>query len=111
MSESRNFVSNSLDAKSGVSVKSKSSERLCVNCANYAANDPKGVGEREAKFYGKICFRATGTANQVDGAPEYETLSASWERLGGWLAARLEGTCGKEGRFFRPIDESGKGKA
>jgi hypothetical protein len=60
--------------------------KLCIDCRHilYDALHPRD----------SQCARALH--------PVGTTESCRWERTGGWLSARLEGCCGREGRFHEP---------
>lgn len=109
MSESRNPVSNRLDAESGESVKSEVGEVLCVNCANYRPNRKEKVKQGRAPvaqcMNGFDCIRMTEEVNRITGKPVYCEFSQEQERSHPRWVAKIIGTCGKGGRFFRPLPE------
>lgn len=82
--------------------------KTCVTCACVETDGSIGV---------RWCMRRTPQVkvkvriDPVDGSvvppPSRKDLCAL-ERVGGWLAARLTGRCGVEGRFWKPRNELSK---
>lgn len=68
----------------------------CENCKHHEAIM---IGEYRAA---NLCRRRIPLHDIVTGAPVQKRYDCRFERAEGWLFARLEGLCGREGRFFEP---------
>lgn len=67
-------------------------EKICRDC--------KFAVQRNDVPY--LSFQCTKTLNLVTGDPAWDCSS---HRRVGWLSARIEGRCGREGRWFEPKAE------
>lgn len=67
--------------------------KLCINCKNYCG--VSGI---------HTCTRTLKKIDLVTGKSQIETYTCYYQRMCGYIDARLFNKCGKEGRFFQPIN-------
>ena len=73
--------------------------KLCKDCKHH-----KDLSGSRGTQYTTVhlCLRRIQPHDLITGEPFGAKNNCILEREGGWLYARLENLCGREGRFFEP---------